>query len=69
MSELRITEADKSAYAKLPDGWFEEHETYGFRCAGFRLRRLEERGMVERDITGEWPNIESRWRKSERQVQ
>jgi repressor of nif and glnA expression len=42
---------------------FEWHEVYGVRSVEFRLRRLEQRGMVKRSITGEWPNIESRWRR------
>lgn len=60
---LEITDADRSAYAKLPDGWFEWHDLYNVRCPEFRLGRLEQRGLVEKEITGDWPDIEVRYRK------
>jgi hypothetical protein len=63
VSELTITDADREAHALLPEGWFEWHDCYGFRCPEFRLRRLVKRGLAEQKITGKWPDIEVRYRK------
>lgn len=58
---LTMTEADISALEKLPKGWFEWFELM-VRCPEFRLERLEQRGVVEHKLIGEWPNIEKRYR-------
>ena len=60
-----ITEADQHAYSKLPEGWFEWFDLR-VRCPEFRLKRLEERGLVGRRITGAWPDIEVRYRRIDR---
>lgn len=58
--ELTITDADRFALTKMPDGWFEWHDVPAIvRCPEFRLKRLVDRGMVERKLEGNYPD--SRW--------
>lgn len=61
-AELKITDADKSALRQVPDGWFEWFDVILIRCAEFRLRRLVDRGMVERELMGRWPDCHWRYR-------
>jgi hypothetical protein len=63
-SKLEVTKADREAYAKLPDGWFEWFDIPTvIRCPEFRLKRLVERGMAEDRIEGKYPDITRLYRK------
>lgn len=66
--ELTITEADRYALSKMPDGWFEWHDVpYSVRCPEYRLSRLVDRGLVEREFEGAYPDIKWLYRVKESQ--
>ena len=57
-----LTDADKAALRKMPAGWFEPFDTV-IRRARFRCDRLHMFGYLEYKVIGEYPNLESRYRR------
>lgn len=56
-TELKMTDADRKALERLPDGWFKRDDvSYIVRCPEYRLQRLVDRGKVERKIEGNYPD-------------
>jgi hypothetical protein len=69
-SKKEVTKADREAYARLPDGWFEWFDIPAvIRCPEFRLKRLVERGMAEDRIEGKYPDSTRLYRKIREQRQ
>ena len=60
-----LTDADKYALERMPDeGWFSEHDLPAvIRCPRYRCERLVEKGVLEWEVIGQYPQLESRWRK------
>jgi hypothetical protein len=65
IGESQLTEADRRALERLPDGdWFSIHEvSYMVRCPRYRCDRLVEKGALEWRVTGEYPHLESEYKK------
>lgn len=66
VTELKMTDADKAALKQLPTGWFTWFDVILIRCAEFRLKRLVDRGMVQRQLVGTWPDCEWRYRMTKK---
>jgi hypothetical protein len=64
---LTMTEADKAALERCPDGWFVSQcvELLYTKNADYRCGRLVERGMLETDVVGDYPNLQRLYRKVE----
>jgi hypothetical protein len=61
-----ITDADRYALTKMPEGWFKPGDLpYLVRSPHFRCQRLEQLGQLERRIMGEIPDLWSEYRKIE----
>ena len=61
-----LSAADNAALARLPDGrWFGLRDvTYMVKNPRWRCDRLAEKGVLESRVVGEWPAIETQWRKT-----
>lgn len=62
---MTMSRADEDALKRLPDGWFAVHEVHFMvRNPRYRCDRLVGKGKLEKRIVGEWPNIETQWKKT-----
>ena len=53
-----MTEADKDALNRMPDGWFEALSLpYMVKRPTYRCERLEKAGFISSRIVGVYPNI------------
>jgi hypothetical protein len=60
----KLTEADKYALSKMPDGWFKvDSLPYTIRCPYYRCKRLHEAGYLDYRVVGEIPYLDSEYRK------
>ena len=60
-----LSKSDKEALDLLPsDCWFGVDEvSYKIRCPRFRLDRLEQKGMLESRVDGDYSNLKTMWFK------
>lgn len=60
-----LTEADKVALGRMPDGWFDEFDLPpNVRSPRFRCDRLHKLGYLQYDVIGTYPNLQARYRKT-----
>jgi hypothetical protein len=60
-----LTAADKAALEWLPADWFGLNKvTFRVRNPRWRCDRLTQKGMLESRVIGEYPDIQSQWRKT-----
>lgn len=58
------TNLDREIYAALPDGWFQAFDLK-MNKPQYRCERLEKCGLIERRVTGKYPDLVSEFRKKE----
>lgn len=64
MADNKLTEADTHALSRMPNGWFRADDLPPVvRSPRYRCERLTERGTLEWRVVGEYPHLESEWRK------
>lgn len=63
-NQVILTKADKEAFVKMPDLWFEPRELPSIvKNPWFRCERLEKMGLLYTQIVGEYPNIKRLYKK------
>lgn len=67
MNNDKLSTADVKALERMPDeGWFDINDLpYSIRCPRYRCDRLVERGVLETQVTGEYPHLKSEYRKTQ----
>lgn len=60
----RLTEADSKALSRMPDDWFVADSLWpAVYRAQYRCERLHKLGYLEWEVRGEYPHLESWYRK------